>query len=69
MCYATGNFFYLNRWPGSANDYRILRESALWSVIDESMLGNNFLLGDAGYKCHENLLTPYPEDDTDMKEL
>ena len=57
------------RWPGSANDYRILKESPLWSVVEDSLLGNKFILGDAGYKCHENLITPYPVDDTDEKEL
>ena len=56
------------RWPGSVHDLRILKESDLHLVLQSNLLGNKFLLGDSGYTCWRNLLTPYPVEDTDEKE-
>lgn len=47
------------RWPGSVHDSRILQESCLQGVLDRHMLGRYFLLGDTGYHCQTNLITPY----------
>ena len=55
-------------WPGSVHDLRVLQESDLYHVLTQHMLGNKFLLGDSGYQCMSNLLTPYPVDDTEEKE-
>ena len=56
------------RWPGSVHDLRILKESDLHLVLQSNLLGNKFLLGDSGYQCWTNLLTPYPVEDTEEKE-
>ena len=48
------------RWPGSAHDSRVLQESFLQDVLDRNVLGKYYLLGDSGYTCQYNLLTPYP---------
>ena len=37
-------------------------------VLTQHLLGNKFLIGDLGYQCMANLLTPYAVDDTDEKE-
>ena len=58
-----------SRWPGSLHDSRILQESSLQDVLDSHELGPYFLLGDSGYACQANLLTPYPVDDTEDKAL
>ena len=47
-------------WPGSVHDSRVLNESFLQEVLDQNVLGKYYLLGDAGYSCQYNLLTPYP---------
>ena len=57
-----------SRWPGSVHCLRILQESDLYHVLTRHLLGNKFLLGDAGYVCMANLLTPYHVADTDKKE-
>ena len=56
------------RWPGSVHDNRILKESDLQQVLDQHLLGNKYLIGDLGYKCQTNLLTPYPTEETEQKE-
>ena len=58
------------RWPGSAHDSRILRHIYMQDLLDSNFLQNYYLLGDAGYACQLNLLTPYPEPcRVDEKEL
>lgn len=47
------------RWPGSVHDSRMLQESPLQDVLDRSLLGDHYLLGDQGYSCQGNLITPY----------
>lgn len=48
------------RWPGSAHDARILRESGLTRIFESRMLPVKcHLLGDSGYPCKDWLLTPY----------
>ena len=59
---------YSARWPGSVHDSRILNESDLQRVLDQHLLGNYYLLGDQGYKCQTNLLTPYGSEETEGKE-
>ena len=54
-------------WPGSTHDSRVLQESYLQDVLDSYVLGNYYLLGDKGYACQSNLLTPYSIADTDEK--
>ena len=56
------------RWPGSVHDTRILKESDLQQVPDLHLMGKYYLLGDQGYKCQTNLLTPYPTEESDEKE-
>ena len=58
----------VSRWPGSVHDTRILKESDLQQVLDFHLLGKFYLLGDQGYKCQTNLLTPYPTEETEQKE-
>ena len=58
-------------WPGSVHDMRILKEgdkSDLQQVLDLHLLGNKYLVGDQGYKCQTNLLTPYPTKENAKKE-
>ena len=55
------------RWPGSTHDSRVLQESFLQEVLDNYLLGNYYLLGDKGYTCQSNLLTPYSIADTPEK--
>ena len=47
------------RWPGNVLDSRALQESYLQDVLDRLLLGKHYLLGDKGYACQSNLLTPY----------
>ncbi|XP_033763297.1 putative nuclease HARBI1 [Pecten maximus] len=48
------------RWPGSAHDARILRESGLARIFETRMLPTRcHLLGDSGYPCKNWILTPY----------
>ena len=56
------------RWPGSVHDSRILKESDLQQVLDMHVLGSKYLIGDQGYKCQTNLLTPYPTEESLKKE-
>ena len=48
------------RWPGSVHDSRVLSESYMQDMLDANILGQYYLLGDSGYSCQYNLLTPYP---------
>ena len=57
-----------SHWPGSVHDLHILKESDLHLVLQSNLLGNKFLLGNSGYQCWTNLLTPYAVEDTDEKE-
>ena len=59
---------YSARWPGSVHDSRILNESSLQRVLDQNLLGKYYLIGDLGYKCQSNLLTPYSGEDSEQKE-
>ena len=59
---------YSVRWPGSVHDSHILNESDLQHVLDQHLLRNYYLLGDQGYKCQTNLLTPYGSEETEGKE-
>ena len=56
------------RWPGSLHNSRVLQESCMQEVLDRSMLGLYYLLGDRRYACQRNLLTPYniPRNDKEM---
>ena len=56
------------QWPGSVHDSRILKESDLQQVLDMHVLGSKYLIGDQGYKCQTNLLTPYPTEESLEKE-
>ena len=38
----------------------MLSESYIQDVLDRNILGKYYLVGDAGYSCQYNLLTPYP---------
>ena len=58
----------VSRWPGSMHDTRILRESDMQQVLDLHLMGKYYLLGDQGYKCQSNLLTPYPTKESEKKE-
>ena len=45
-----GAITYLSsRWPGSVADSRVLQESFLQDVLDCNLLGEYYLIGDAGY--------------------
>ena len=55
-----GAFTHISaRFPGGTHDSRVLQESYLQDVLDRNILGQYYLLGDQGYKCQTNLITPY----------
>ncbi|KAL1508996.1 hypothetical protein ABEB36_003805 [Hypothenemus hampei] len=45
-------------FPGSVHDSRVLRASPLFETLEEKCQ-NNYILGDSGYPCLKNLLTPF----------
>uniref|UniRef100_UPI003AABDD83 putative nuclease HARBI1 n=1 Tax=Centroberyx gerrardi TaxID=166262 RepID=UPI003AABDD83 len=47
------------KWPGSVHDSRIYRESTLCNKFEQGHF-NGLLLGDRGYPCLPNLMTPCP---------
>ena len=60
----TGAITYLSsHWPGSVADRCVLQESFLQDVLDRNLLGEYYLIGDAGYHLQRNLLTPYARSD------
>lgn len=56
------------RWPGSLHDQRVLDESCLKQVLDRNMLGSYYIIGDSGYGCLRNLMTPFRMDQLDCQE-
>ncbi|XP_048114216.1 putative nuclease HARBI1 [Alosa alosa] len=54
------------KWPGSAHDSRIFRESALARRLAQGEF-NGILLGDRGYPCLPHLLTPYSDPATEAE--
>ena len=59
-----GAITYLStRWPGAVSDSRVLQESFLQDVLDRNLLGEYYMLGDAGYHLQCNLCTPYSRSD------
>ena len=59
---------YSTRWPGSIHDSCILNESDLQRVLDHHLLRKYYIIGDLGYKCQTNLLTPYASEEIEEKE-
>ena len=47
------------KWPGSAHDSHIFRTSSVAQDLDGTSLDSGVLLGDSGYACLPNLVTPY----------
>ncbi|KAL1488209.1 hypothetical protein ABEB36_015166 [Hypothenemus hampei] len=47
-------------YPGSVHDSRVLRTSPLFASLDEKC-NDKFILGDSGYPCLRNLLTPFKD--------
>lgn len=47
-------------YPGSVHDSRVLRVSPLYHMLPDKC-GDNYILGDSGYPCLKNLLTPFKD--------
>lgn len=47
-------------YPGSVHDSRVLRSSPLSETLPEKCR-NSYILGDSGYPCLKNLLTPFKD--------
>ncbi|KAJ8972359.1 hypothetical protein NQ314_000210, partial [Rhamnusium bicolor] len=47
-------------YPGSVHDSRVFRTSPLCETLHEKC-GNFFIIGDSGYPCLTNLLTPFKD--------
>ncbi|KAF4091444.1 hypothetical protein AMELA_G00036860 [Ameiurus melas] len=54
------------KWPGSVHDSRMYRESTLSNRLERGEI-DGVLLGDRGYPCRPNLITPYPEPDPQQR--
>ncbi|KAB0805356.1 hypothetical protein PPYR_02326 [Photinus pyralis] len=48
----------VSRWPGSAHDSHIFRNSRLHARLENGDFGDNLLLGDSGYAVKSYLITP-----------
>lgn len=46
------------RWPGSAHDSNIFRNSRLYARLESGEFNNNAILGDSGYALKPYMLTP-----------
>lgn len=46
------------RWPGSAHDSHILRNSRIYHSFENGAFGDNLLVGDSGYPIKNYLITP-----------
>lgn len=47
-------------FPGSVHDSRVFRASPLFNTLAEKCHGN-YILGDSGFPCLQNSLTPYKD--------
>ncbi|KAG1684040.1 putative nuclease HARBI1 [Nymphon striatum] len=62
VCNHRGRFMQINNnWPGSCHDSFIFRASNLSTLLGASHRFDldGVLLGDSGYACRKNLVTPY----------
>jgi hypothetical protein len=50
--------FIVTRWPGSAHDAHIFRNSVLCASMSMGNFGNRVLVGDSGYPIKPYLITP-----------
>ncbi|KAJ8983616.1 hypothetical protein NQ317_004254 [Molorchus minor] len=48
-------------FPGSVHDSRVLRSSPVYETLPEKCNGTYYILGDSGYPCLRNLLTPFKD--------
>lgn len=48
----------VTRWPGSAHDAHIFRNSAICASMETGRFGNAVLVGDSGYPVRPYLITP-----------
>lgn len=52
------------RWPGSAHDSNIFRNSRIHAELETGQIPVGILLGDSGYQCCRYLLTPVIREET-----
>ena len=58
VCDADGKFTNMEvRWPGSAHDSFILRQSCVWDYMENTPF-HGYILGDSGYPLRQWLMTP-----------
>ena len=48
------------KWPGSTHDSHIFRTLVIGLSLEGTTLQDGVLLGDSGYPCLPDLITPYP---------
>jgi hypothetical protein len=46
------------RWPGSAHDSNIFRNSSIMRKFERGQMGSNVIVGDSGYPIKRYLITP-----------
>lgn len=56
------------RWPGSAHDANIFKNSIIRSKFEHGLMGNNLLVGDSGYPLKKYLMTPLSNPQTIAEE-
>lgn len=57
------------RWPGASHDSTIFHNSHLCAVFESGQMGQNIILGDAGYSLTNYLLTPLQNPVTSAEKL